>query len=212
MPDASLTEIRALCRKAARGAGYGWGMAEEAGRFAWTLSRRGLDGPGAVLLLAELVEGGDPARHAPDPGQPGWASTTSLCPIATGLALLDRARLVSAWLPLQLQDVLSPVLLVAAVERLRAGGGPTVEMAWAGRHWPPRGGARVGGAGVDAPVANVRWTRGSEAGPPPAAVRQAVDPAVWAALERLALRTCAPATPESRRLGAGDGGPASPPA
>lgn len=52
----SLGEVEALCKKAARGAGLPWGLAEEAGFAARWLSAHGLDGAG--LLLADLEAGG----------------------------------------------------------------------------------------------------------------------------------------------------------
>lgn len=52
----SLGEVEALCKKAARGAGLPWGLAEEAGFAARWLSAHGFDGAG--LLLADLEAGG----------------------------------------------------------------------------------------------------------------------------------------------------------
>ena len=41
----SLNELDAMARKAARGAGYSWGLAEEAGRATRWLAAAGLPGP-----------------------------------------------------------------------------------------------------------------------------------------------------------------------
>jgi len=45
MANCSLSEIDALARKAARGAGYSWGIAEEVGKSARWLSAYGFKGP-----------------------------------------------------------------------------------------------------------------------------------------------------------------------
>ena len=50
----SLPEIESLVVKAARGAGYNWGIAEEAGFAVRWLARTGLPGP--EILLAHLQE------------------------------------------------------------------------------------------------------------------------------------------------------------
>jgi hypothetical protein len=47
----SLNEFEALCKKAAKGSGFFWGHAEEAGRAARLLSRSGIDN-GSLLLVA----------------------------------------------------------------------------------------------------------------------------------------------------------------
>jgi hypothetical protein len=48
----SLNEVEAMGKRAARGAGRDWGIAEEAGKAARWLTARGLPGP---ELLAELL-------------------------------------------------------------------------------------------------------------------------------------------------------------
>lgn len=50
----SLGEVEALCKKAARGAGLPWGLAEEAGFAARWLSAHGFDGAGLVLTDLEM--------------------------------------------------------------------------------------------------------------------------------------------------------------
>lgn len=72
--DLSLSELRALITKAARGAGMEWGLAEEAGWAAEWLARRGLPaGTWAADLLA------------------GWNGGAA-CPVAQGTALADAVR------------------------------------------------------------------------------------------------------------------------
>lgn len=87
----SLSEIRALATRAARGAGMPWGLAEEAGVAVAGLARMGL--PGARWLLA-LLSG--PATSAPVVAIGRWQPNgvqQSLCPIQVGAALTDHAML-----------------------------------------------------------------------------------------------------------------------
>ena len=86
----SCNEAEALCRKAARGVGYSWGLAEEAGFAARWLHARRINGLGALLthLDKEAGEASDVelARNmfrANDGGH--------LCPIAIGAGLSDYA-------------------------------------------------------------------------------------------------------------------------
>ncbi|MGQ0611243.1 MAG: DUF3726 domain-containing protein [Paracoccaceae bacterium] len=72
--DLSLSELRALITKAARGAGMEWGLAEEAGWAAEWLARRGLPAADwAADWLADRNGGAD-------------------CPVARGTAWADAVR------------------------------------------------------------------------------------------------------------------------
>ncbi|MGX0875614.1 hypothetical protein ACSSV4_000286 [Roseovarius sp. MBR-154] len=86
----SLSEINALCFKAARGSGLSWGEAEEAGWAAAWLTRAGLPGPS--IMLHWVQDCATLARPLPAPGH--WqARMGPLCPLRTGLALADFAAL-----------------------------------------------------------------------------------------------------------------------
>ena len=212
IPDASLNEVRALCRKAARGAGYAWGMADEAGRFASLLSRRGIDGPRAVHVLLRQVEGCDPEAFTPDPTRPGWASRQGkLCPLATGTALLDRSSLFPSLLPLRLGNVMAPVLLLAVRDLLAAGCDHFMQLEWGGMRFPGRLHDRLRPGEEEAfrrVLDDVRMelTVSQDLGDGAVSSRQAIDPMTWDALDRYAARTYAHATEFSRHRGAGESG------
>ncbi len=92
----SLSEIEALGKKAARGAGFSWGEAEEAGQALRILAASGL--PAAQLFAAYLQTGlGDEAS----------------CPIRLGCALLDGAA------P-DISGCTAPSLLMPFIARLAA--------------------------------------------------------------------------------------------
>ncbi len=111
----SLAEVNALLTKAARGAGFSWGEAEEAGWAALWLTREGLEG--AELLLSVLQS---PGLSAPRLSPFLWTSEASaLCPLRTGLTLVDCAELHIGLqsLPLTLEHVACPGVLLPFVSR-----------------------------------------------------------------------------------------------
>lgn len=181
--DVSLAEVEALCRKAARGRGYPWGLAEEAGRAARELAADGREGPAALLALLD-ASGGDVGEHSPVPGTDGWVAAGGgwACPIATATALSDRAHRLDV--PVTVARVLVPLLMAPSLRRASLGfdgGCPALD-------------------GVPHDVRIGRVT-----GADPGAGRPAVTLATWRALERWAHRTYVPASAASR-AGAGASG------
>ena len=115
--ELSLSELRMLALKAARGAGMSWGLAEEAGFAAEWLTARGL--PGGAWLAALLRRGGAVIPAWPD----GARAAGPHCPIRTGAALADHALVDGdTALPrdLKLPAVVSPGLLLPFLDRLAA--------------------------------------------------------------------------------------------
>ena len=111
----SLSEIRSLCTRAARGAGFDWGHADEAGWAAAWLVAAGLPGPS--ILLGVLQE---QRCHGPVP-QPGrWvASGGPVCPLRAGVALADHCKLPEGPgpAPLVLEQVRFPAFVLPFVAR-----------------------------------------------------------------------------------------------
>ncbi|MTJ05579.1 MAG: DUF3726 domain-containing protein [Sediminimonas qiaohouensis] len=124
----SRPEIQALGTKAARGAGYAWGQAEEAGWAAGWLARAGL--PGAAILL-NVLKAQPLAPPAPASGH--WKAKGPQCPLCTGLALQDHAGLPEGPGPssVLVDSVIWPVFLMPFVARAAAALGAPLEMAWA---------------------------------------------------------------------------------
>ena len=182
----SLNEVEAMARKAARGAGLEWGLAEDAGRATRWLCAQGLDGVGvAVSVLIGRSE--------------------ATCTIARGAALSDRAADLRNG-PVNLQNIDAPLFLLpfaawvartlqTAVEvecdRCRAlTDGRTLSM--------------TGDFPDHASAVSLRITNADlGAGRSPSRARPTETD--WAELEALAKRTYAPATDESRLKGAGAG-------
>lgn len=115
----SLNEIEQLCLKAARGAGFEWGLAEEAGFAAGWLAQRGMDGPRVMLSRLAL----------PPVAPPAWPLRQTdgpACPIALGVTLMDYATLPATDVqiaPLMTGPVALPVLIlpfIAVMARKKA--------------------------------------------------------------------------------------------
>ncbi len=190
----SLNEVEATAKKAARGAGYSWGVADEAGFAARWLTARGVDGCAALAALLRRMDGVDFNAAKPDMTQDDWAAAGPLCPLSTGCLMSDLGRR-----DYSIGPVAVPILVLPFV----AGrGGAAIETA--------NGTVTTDGESVcfngiiDESASRVivaapivmpdRLDRSDRANP---------DPAAWATLLAFAHRTYAPATEESRLKGAG---------
>jgi hypothetical protein len=194
----SLAEIEALCRKAARGSGCPWGMAEEAGKVARWLAAHALPGPEALAALLSAprhcrCSGAGPAPH---------------CALALGAELSDEASAILDRGGRAFGAVAQPLLLLAQAGQSAAALGVPLTIAWTGFRatCSPHGlsieqaEARDTAVAADvacgvAPIPAVSH--------PPEARSRPVGAAALAALEALAANTYAPASEASRTSGAG---------
>ena len=206
----SLNEIEATVKKAARGAGYSWGLAEEAGKAVRWLSAHCFDGCKAIANLLETVDGADLNGKRPFIDNGAWNSTSGeLCPLATGAALSDRAdSLVKE--AVVIHAILQPLLLLPFVQATARQVQGCVTISWsdvsavcngAGISWKADSAAQLYGI-----ADRVNVFIGGEPGKLlPTASRAEPDETDWKRLIDFAHRTYAPATEESRLLGAGAG-------
>lgn len=183
----SLNEVEALAKRATRGAGYTWGMAEEAGKATRWLCAHGQDG---CAVLATLLE---------------HPTTTTF---TAAIKLTDSAHLLEEG-PFSWHGIKQPAFLLpfAAMAARKAGQGVVV--------LADNAVAALDGdmLHVTADFPEVAERLQAMIGTPSYAslkpaqtqTRARPRPAIWARLERLAQRTYAPATDASRRLGAGAG-------
>ncbi|KIC23030.1 MULTISPECIES: DUF3726 domain-containing protein [unclassified Leisingera] len=201
----ALNEVEATAKRAARGAGYDWGLAEEAAKATRWLCAQGLDGSDVLAGLLEAGYAVDLSAHVPQGLQAEWQAAAPLCPLVTGAALSDcAARLQAA--PLAIGPVSQPAMILpfAAMAARRLAVCVTVE----GEGFQ----AVTDGTGLQCegtlPNEAARLTiraAGSLSNPYPTCTRAEPEEAAWAVLNRFAHKTYAPATEESRRLGAGAG-------
>lgn len=201
----SLNEIEAMAKRATRGAGYSWGLAEEAAKATRWLCAQGLDG---ASELATVLRRGFPdalERHVPKDVNGDWQGEDDLCPLMTGAALSDHAAALQTG-SILIRNVAATALLLpftANVAR-RLNTSLTVKFDDCV--------AATDGVVLYLPdshltqTGNVRVATGRGPGAPrPQATRATPDGESWRILTGFAHRTYAPATEESRRLGAGSG-------
>jgi hypothetical protein len=201
----SLSEIAALCSRAARGGGFAWGAAEEIGQSVTWLEARGLNG--CDLLLQRLKAS---AMSAPRP-QPGrWPCESRQCPLQAGIALADRALLEDGpgGGPLTLGNLAFPglVLPFLALSARLGGRALAVRAGGIGIGVTPDGTLRAleGAARFCAlPLADIDLmpdaggqSESADAPRPPR--RPAMSLRTWQRLDEWALRTTVPATDLSR--------------
>ena len=208
----SLNEIEALARKAARGGGMSWGLAEEAGKAVRWLSDNGFPGPS---LLAELLRQNDGKTYSELAVQQGndgvlRAQSGLLCPIIAGALICDQADDLKGGAELRLGNVAVPLLLAPFASEAARSAGVSIALEWSGVKLN-LGGAAPGGEGAEAAlrVASTETVTLSRAiRPADGTVRPCSDRDVSSetmqSLENYAQRTYAPVTAESR-AGAGAG-------
>nr|CAA6825232.1 MAG: Unknown protein [uncultured Thiotrichaceae bacterium] len=201
----SLSEIDTHVKKAARGAGFDWGCAEEAGKGARLLAAYQLPGMRVVTNYLEQKVERPSVFQSPKRVLRHWQPQTDdgmLCPLLTGECLSDPGP--DACLDtLVLQDVAAPLLLLPSVFLLTREYGHTLELRWRGVHLV----CHAGYLDVQENVAldadhvdqcSIRNAQGAAAGN----LGRDVDSAIWGRLDRLAKLTYVAAT-EASRAGAG---------
>ncbi|MBT5432804.1 MAG: DUF3726 domain-containing protein [Rhodospirillaceae bacterium] len=205
----SLNELDTMVKRAARGAGCPWGMAEEAGKAARWLSARGEPG---VAVLGEVLKASDAScccacpvvlKHAQ------WVMEgRDFCSLRAGAMLADRAAELAGGAELTFGPVNQPLLLAAFAAAAAKITGKSVELSWRGARVVATGAALF----VEGNDLNVGRTEAvtcrvtSQALAPRALLAGCdVEDADWQRLAVLAQRSYAPATEESRLAGAGAG-------
>ena len=201
----SLNETAALAKRAARGAGYPWGLAEEAGWSVRWLCAHGQDGTAVLTRLLQLELGPELDQHRPNRNGSIWKGQRRLCPLATGAAVSDFSSSLK-WERFELHAIAEPLLLLpfAAAAARRIGTSVKLQSEAAC--------AVVNGCGLELHgnfetlACRLQLSAGAMS-ILPGKSRDRATPAQadWDMLNGLANRTYAPATEASRRLGAGAG-------
>jgi len=208
----SLNEIDALCRKAARGAGYNWGHAEDAGKAARWLQSLGL--PGAEILLNCLNEGTTPQTILTIENA-NWRGDGPLCPLVTGASLSDHAATLASD-TITLHDVRHPILLAPFAAAIAAQTHLATRLEWPGASVTIHGqDAQTDGDQTDGDQKALLATSAPQVTcrhvPAPTQTsarhqhRALLTADIYNRLAAFAQRTYAPATEASRKAGAGAG-------
>lgn len=201
----SLNEIEATAKRAARGAGYHWGAAEEAAKATRWLCQNGADGAGALAQVLGHGFASAMADHTPQSISLEWHAKGDLCPIMAGCLLSDCAeKLLEGGITMP--DVAVPVLVLPFAARAAYRLNACIEID--GQDWcAVTDGTVLSLAGtVPSQAARLSVRVGGLLGVvQPKCTRARPNAADLAALDRFARRTYAPATEQSRLLGAGAG-------
>ncbi|CDX46671.1 conserved hypothetical protein [Mesorhizobium sp. ORS 3359] len=187
MIDLSLNEVETLSAKAARGAGFSWGLAEDIGRASRRIAVEDDNWSQAMLSLAEQAQSFEP----PSPsraarwrnGEADVATGRPLCPIRTAALLLDEPLPANA-MPLTILDVGLPIWLDAMLRRSQM---------------------RLAGPVGPATSVDVVVERRAEIEQPATSRRGAIEERTLATLNSFAARTYVPESERSRLRGAGGG-------
>ena len=210
----SLAEIEALSKRAARGAGLSWGLAEEAGKAVRWLHAHHQPGVRVLNALLRSNDGMHFDELCPQLRDGTWSATSgTLCPLIAGATVLDHASLDDEW-PLTLEKVRNPLLLVPFVARAAFLSGTPLIMsrAYECLMFLPTGeiqgqlpGSQKGDVVDQLVLRRASPNEGSSIcfGTWHKSVRsQLIEASEWSALELMAHRTLVPAS-DASRAGAG---------
>ncbi|MEP2783531.1 MAG: DUF3726 domain-containing protein [Pseudoruegeria sp.] len=200
----SLNEIEALSKRATRGAGYPWGLAEDAAKATRWLCLQGFDGVDLLshVLIARFAD--TITAHSPKSNGDVWQANVPLCPLSTGTQLSDYAAILRQH-PVAIKNVAVPAFILPFVANAAKALNEVVSVR--GASWS---------AVSDGSVLNYSGTcpshpdtldieiGGAVTSPQPQTMRAHPNGAALQTLQTLAQNTYAPATEASRRLGAGD--------
>ncbi|WP_170468703.1 DUF3726 domain-containing protein [Ruegeria arenilitoris] len=201
----SLNEIEATAKRATRGAGYSWGQAEEAGKATRWLCAQGLDGVETLARLLALGFANDPASHRPQDLDELWHAEGDLCPLSVGPLLSDTAQFLDTG-SIQMQRVAAPALLLPFASNAARIQKCALQIEFDDMK------AVTDGTRLSSPGSFPEKAQGvtiskatTQSLPREQQTRAHPNSDDWAVLNQFAHRTYAPATEESRLLGAGSG-------
>lgn len=200
-PDLSLGEFRTLVGKAFRGAGYSWGLTEDASFSAKRLAESGLPAATIVADLLTTVDAHDLAAMLP--ADLDDRDRSVVCPIWVGACVADRG--VDPGSPLSVAHVVAPQLIAPiAATRVSPDDDAAVVIEWPeGRCEANAHAIVLSGRSPERPCA-VRIARSDiDVELVSRHDRVVLEHDVHAVLDGFAKRTYAPATEASRIAGAG---------
>ena len=199
----SLNEVAAVAKKAARGAGYSWGLAEEAGTATKWLSSHGFDGCGALAALLRCVDSVGLVALRPILRGNSWsAEAGKMCSLSAGTTLADSAAFHSGE-DVTMKNVVAPLMLAPFASDVARRIAHSVSLNWSDSRLITNGFSVSGVAGTHS-TADVTVSFDARLGDPlELQTRASPSSRDWKILNAFAERTYAPATDASRLKGAG---------
>ncbi|EFO29918.1 conserved hypothetical protein [Roseibium sp. TrichSKD4] len=208
----SLNEVETMAKRACRGAGLPWGIAEETGKAARWLAIHGFDAVGTIGDVLQFHDHVDHSALSPDTEGVNWiASGGLISPLMAGTALCDHAERLTGQNEIVMANVAYPIVLlsfsaIAAKELNRP-----IEVQWENVSTVVLGDElSIAGNYTDLTLTDSGQIRCVLASPKQSA-RKKLDTGcettevAWHRLNYYAQRTYAPATEASRLAGAGAG-------
>ena len=112
----SLSEIETTSKRASRGVGFSWGIAEEVGKCIRLLELFGLPGIKNLIKYYQKKnkENFDDIRSI---NQKNTSNKNSLCPISLGICFLDQIRKIESYNKCLFKNVAYPLLLLPFLSR-----------------------------------------------------------------------------------------------
>lgn len=201
----SLNEMEATAKRATRGAGYSWGLAEEASKAARWLCAQGLDGSAYLVRVLDSGLAKNPPLHRPKTVEGVWQGENNLCPLAVGSLLSDCAKHLQHT-PIEMHNIAVPSMLLPFVAQAARALGSTICVTCDGLLAETNGTALHQNQAFADTATSVIVARSTTVLKPTVHVTRAFPTKEsWNSLNQFAHRTYAPATEESRKLGAGAG-------
>ena len=207
----SLNEIEQTVRKAVRGRGLPWGIADEAGKAVRCLHQLEFEVTGQLIRVLDDPDVEGVSHPLPTCRDEAWQSKSGkLSPLLTGPSLCDFMDL-GALARVEMSNMVSPVLLAGFLANAVSGGGDAIRLSWSGVRIEiscNRIGIHGNAEGLEARRGDhvvCEHIAGLDRLPGSARTGQVwVDDVAWARLEQYAKRTYVEGT-EASRAGAGAG-------
>ena len=202
----SLNEVEAVIKRATYASGYSWGLAEEAAKATRWLCIFGFDGCEIVGSILKKQFAKDLSCHSPNCSGHQWSGDKVLCPLITGVTLSDfSSRLLAS--PIIIQNISVPQMILPFVSLSAQKLGKALTTKW-GNNLELK--CMTNGSDVEilskfsTDKTDLFISVEGEIKNPISKVNR-VQPSkqAWKQLNDLANLTYAPATEESRKLGAG---------
>ena len=208
----SLNEIEATAKRAARGAGLSWGIAEEAAKACRWLASHKLPGVTALAELLTLIDGVPHRNVSPISLDGAWTAPSGrLCPLASGTALNDCAELLLKEKPIEMINLSYPLLLIPFAAWASVHINTPVKVSWSNVTISTNGKCieiNNSSPHINVEIATVLScypAKDFQTGASKPGMRGIIEPSAWVRLTEFSDRTYAPATDASRRLGEGSG-------
>ncbi|SCZ61551.1 Protein of unknown function [Epibacterium ulvae] len=207
----SLNEIEAMSKRAARGAGLSWGLAEEAAKGTRWLAGYGYPGPDLLADLLELNDRLPAIDFSPTSLNGLWqAPAGRMSPLISGATMSDCAIRMQEGQTITIEHVTQPLLIVPFASGAALRLGKAVALEWDQVRLTTDGkqlcvqGDKEGVLAAQTSI--VRCSAPAQMMTPTKPVMRAhVSARCWERLGAFAQRTYAPATDASRLRGAGAG-------